>query len=509
MHDFFERDAPPNDGASFPSPRPFQIEAHEALREGFRAGHKRQCVAAPTGAGKLYLGLRVCHEALQKGRRALLVADRTTLIDQASDTASSYGLAHHGVVQANHWRTDPSAPLQIASIQTLASRGWPEADVIVVDECHTLYREWVNRAMQTNAAVIGLTATPFARGMGKIFSQLINATVMRQLVDDSVLVPLRVFSCIRPDMRGAATTGGEWTDTAAEERGMSIVGDVVAEWSRLASDRKTIVFGSTIAHCEEICRQFNEAGVMAAVFTSNTKPDERRALLEEYRRHDSAIRVLVSVEALAKGFDVRDVGCVCDCRPLRKSFSTFVQMVGRGLRASPETNKTDCILLDFSGNVIRFGNDFERLFHEGIESLDAGEMLDRTVRDDADDEQEDRGCPECGYSPFMRRCMSCGHEARKVPLVEHEAGEMVEIRIGKTKYADDPRHLWEQVAAYARAHSPPGKRQGRAWHLYRQIAGTEPPRWYDVENAPDVEISPAVRGKIRSLNIAYARRKSS
>jgi superfamily II DNA or RNA helicase len=138
-------------------------------------------------------------------------------------------------------------------------------------------------------------------------------------------------------MAGAATAGGEWTDKAAEERGMAIVGDVVTEWLRFAENRKTIVFGATIRHCEELAQQFINQGVMAAVFTSETTAKERQLLLDEYRKHDSHLKILISVEALAKGFDVPDVGCVCDARPLRKSLSTAIQMWGRGLRSSPDT----------------------------------------------------------------------------------------------------------------------------------------------------------------------------
>lgn len=500
-------EAPNYASTSFPVPREFQVAAHEALREGFRAGHRRQAVMAPTGAGKAYLGLRVCHEALVTGHRATFVADRTTLIEQVSATADRFGLSAHGVIQADHWRTDPSLPFQIASVQTLASRGWPESEVIVIDECHSLYRGWTEHVLKTEAAVIGLSATPFAKGMGRIFTRLINATTMSELVDTGVLVPMRIFSCTKPDMAGAATSGGEWTDAAAAERGMAIIGDVVAEWTKLATDRKTIVFGATIAHCEEICRQFNETGVLAAVFTSHTKPSERKALLDEYRKRDSALRVLVSVEALAKGFDVPDVGCVCDCRPLRRSLSTAIQMWGRGLRSSPETGKKDCLLLDFSGNIIRFAADFENIYHSGLSALDAGEKLDKEIRRDTA-EKEPKSCPECGYSPFSGRCMSCGHEVVKASMIEHEAGEMQEIRIGRTKYADDHQHLWEQCCTYARGHSAPDKQQGRAWHLYKSIVGIAPPRYFSLDGTPDVPITAAVLNKIRSINIAFRNRRN-
>ena len=198
-----------DDETSFPTPRSFQLSAHESLRQGFRDGHKNQIIMAPTGAGKTYLGLRICHEAMQRGRRAVFLCDRTTLINQTSSVAERYGLTEHGIIQANHWRRQPEQLLQIASAQTIAKREyWPQLDVLVVDEAHTQYKVWTDYAMESGAAVIGLSATPFSNGLGKIFTNLINATTMHDLTQSGVLVPMRIFSCTKPDMRGAATVGG-------------------------------------------------------------------------------------------------------------------------------------------------------------------------------------------------------------------------------------------------------------------------------------------------------------
>ena len=323
-------DAPNYASTSFPPPRPFQQAAHEALRQGYRDGHKNQMIMAPTGAGKTYLGHRIAHEALVKGGKVVFMCDRTTLINQTSKAADAYGLAAHGIVQANHWRRNTEMPYRIASAKTVEKRGyWPEADVIIIDEAHTQNKVWIEHVNETQAAVIGLSATPFSAGLGNLFSNLINATTMHELTQSGVLVPMRVLSCKRADMRGAATAGGEWTDAAAEERGMEIIGDVVTDWLKFGQNRKTIVFGATIKHCKELARQFLDAGVMAAVFTSETTAPERERLLREYSKRDSTLRVLISVEALAKGFDVPDVGCVVDCRPLRKSLSTFMQLLLR------------------------------------------------------------------------------------------------------------------------------------------------------------------------------------
>lgn len=488
--------------SAFPEPRPFQVAAHESLRAGRKSGHKNQVLMAPTGAGKTYLGLRIAHEALAKGSRVIFVCDRTTLINQTSETADRYGLHEHGVIQASHWRFNPEYRLQIASAQTLQNRGWPDADVIIIDECHTQMKVVTDHITTCDASVIGLSATPFSAGLGRIYSNLINATTMHELTQSGVLVPMRVFSCTRANMEGAATHGGEWTDKAAEERGMAIIGDVVAEWLKFGDNRKTIVFGSTIRHCEEIASQFNAVGVMAAVFTSKTSDAERKELLDEYRQPDSPLKILVSVEALAKGFDVPTVGCVVDCRPLRKSLSTAIQMWGRGLRGAPGHDKTDCILLDHSGNIIRFMEDFSNIYYNGLSALDDGEKLDKSVRKDAQDEVP-KGCPSCGFSPFAKRCICCGYERQPTALVESEAGEMREIMLGKKKLADDALHLWQQVCAYASANSAPDKQKGRAAHLYRDMTGKWPPRHFRFDPEVQVPITNNVLNQIRRKNIAY------
>jgi hypothetical protein len=334
------------------------------------------------------------------------------------------------------------------------------------------------------------------------------AATMAELVDAKVLVPMKVFSCVRPNMAGAETANGEWTSKAAESRELEIIGDVVSEWSKYAYGRKTIVFGPTIVYCEELVRKFNDAGIMAAVFSSRTTPAERKALLAEYSKPDGDLHVLVSVEALAKGFDSPAVSCVCDCRPLRKSLSTAIQMWGRGLRSSESTGKEDCILLDFSGNILRFGAEFEGFYHSGIQSLDDGERLDKKVRKEPD-ESEAKPCPECGHSPFHGKCMSCGHEIQRSSGIIQIAGVMHEIHIGKGKTGMSAANLWAEVCSYARKHSAPEKQKWRAKNLFKDIAGKEPPAGFNIQTAPDVEISREVSNKIRQLNMAFAMRRAA
>ncbi|MDD4892764.1 MAG: DEAD/DEAH box helicase [Candidatus Rickettsiella isopodorum] len=483
----------------FPEPREFQKVAHKKLQDSAHM-HRRQLIMAPTGAGKTFLALRIINEALKKNKRALFVCDRITLIDQTSQVAYNYGMQEHGIIQGNHWMTNPDLPFQIASAQTLASRGWrDDYDVIVIDEAHTMHKTWVDYVKTCDAFVIALSATPFSKGLGNIFTNLVNAATMHELVESKILVPMRVFSCTKIDMSGIKTNG-DWTDLQAEQRGMEIIGNVVLDWKKFGNDKKTIVFGATINHCQEMANQFNNSGVNAAIFCSDTKDDERKALLKEYRKPDSKIKVLISVEALSKGFDVPDVGCVCDVRPLRKSLSTAMQMWGRGMRSSD--GKTELRLLDFSGNIIRFQEDFTDIYFNGLDALDVGEKLDKKVRKDTEEKSQSQ-CPKCGNSPFYKRCMSCGYEHKQTCTIESIPGVMNEIELCKKYNSGDLRNLWNQIATSVKKGTTNElKKKEYAKNLFKSITGAkECPYNYDI--APIVPVSRKVSGKIKALKVAY------
>lgn len=453
--------------------------------------------------------MMLIHESLKKGKRATFVCDRTALINQTSAVADSLGLTQHAIIQANHPRRDNSMPFQIASIQTIQARGyWPQSDLVVMDECHTVYAAAAEFLEKRTVPVLGLTATPCTAGLGKLYTNVVNAATMDELTREGILVPLRILTCVTPDMTDAKTAGGEWTAKAASERELTIVGDVVAEWVKHGEGRKTIAFGADIAYCTELVRRFNEIGINAACYTSETPDDERAELVREFTKPDSAIRILASVSALAKGFDVKDVGCIIDARPLRKSLSEVVQMWGRGLRSSPETGKKDCILLDHSGNAIRFHDDFVDVYFNGFGELSQAEKMDTRPRQEPED-WEPSGCPQCHHKPFRRRCLSCGYEKPKQTLIDSTPGQMQEIMIGKRKAAENEADLWAQLCSYARANLRTEKKAGWCWYKFQDITGRKPPRSFSFDSAPDVPVSPALINKLKSLRIAYARRRAA
>lgn len=502
--------APDFSAVTMPTPRACQTRAIAQLRDGFRNGHRQQVLVMPTGSGKTITAMMLIHESLKKGKRATFVCDRSALINQTSAVADSLGLTCHAIVQANHPRRDNSMPFQIASMQTIQARGyWPEGDLVVLDECHTIYSAAAEMLERGNRTVLGLTATPCTRGLGKLYSNVVNAATMDELTRDGILVPLRILTCVTPDMAGAKTSGGEWTAKAASERELTIVGDVVAEWVKHGEDRKTIAFGADIPYCSELVSRFNKAGIRAAAYTSETCDSERQDLIEEYAERDSRLKVLTSVAALAKGFDQKDVSCIIDARPLRKALSEVIQMRGRGVRSSPETNKHDCILLDFSGNALRFHDDFVDVYFNGFGELSMAEKMDAKPRPEPTEDFEPSGCPKCGHKPFRRICMKCKYEKVTASLVDSTPGEMKEITIGGKVVAADKRDLWFQLCTYAKQNVRSDKKAGWAWWKFQEITGEKPSHSFPrFDSAPIVAVSAGTIGKLKSMRIAYHKGKA-
>lgn len=485
----------------FPELWPHQVETYATLK-AWAKEFKKLIIYLPTGGGKTLVAMFLVRATLLKGKRVCFVCDRTALIDQTCAVADRLGIPY-GVMQAQHPLTDASKNFQICSAQTMARRKWPHFDVIIVDEAHCLYKSWTKHVEETDAFVIGLSASPFSKGLKKLFHKIVNSATMAELTEGGYLTPMRVFSCVRPDMAGAETANGEWTPKAVEERGRAIIGDVVKEWAQYAYGQKTFIFGGTIKHCEELCGKFNDAGILAAVYCSETPDEERREIMQEFRRSESELMVLLSVACLEKGVDCPEVTCIGDARPLRESFSTFIQMIGRGLRAFP--GKTHMTLLDFSGNILRFREDFEDLYYNGLGDLLAGEVLDKKIRQEPDEAKDPCKCPKCGSIPFYKRCVACGHEKVVQSMIEHDVGVMKEILVGKRVAASNKEDLWAQACTYTRKHGKPETAHGRALYIYESMAGELPPKHWRHEKTPDVEISKATLGKIRSQQIRYVK----
>jgi superfamily II DNA or RNA helicase len=484
--------------------RDYQTRAFDQARDAVRQGHKRILIVAPTGSGKTVIASALMEMVKTKGNRASFVVDRLSLIQQTSDTFDRYGL-DHGVIQGGHIRFRPGMPLQLCSVQTLGRRRWPETHVDVFDEAHVLHQTHKARMDERQSIVIGLTATPFTRGLGKWFDVVINVTTTRKLIEAGWLAPYRVFSCVEPDMSGVAVKStGEWDDKQASGKALEVVGDVVAEYLQHGEDRKFICSGVDTAHVDELARQFLAAGINVATYTYKDDVEDRADVTVEFRKPDSKIRGLITVTAASRGFDIPDVSCIIMARPLRKSLAEHIQLFGRGLRIAD--GKKDCVILCHSGNMARFWQETEEFFDVGLAELDDGKKKEKKAEKKA--EAEPVKCPQCRtlHKP-MPFCPVCGHEYERKSAVQHVPGTLKEL-VATGDQQILRRKLWPEIVGYVLESTQDVERaQRKAQAIYREITGDFARA--RVETTTPAEPSIELRRKIKANTIRWAKARQS
>lgn len=487
-------------------------QAREKIASGYRSG----VIAAPCGFGKSVVACAFIEAAVAKGKRVWFGVDRQILVNDMSAKLFSYGI-NHGVVMANHPNFRPALPAQVVSLQTVEKRGWADdIDLLIVDEAHANMRASLLAFVKSSprTKILALTATPFHPGMGDIYEFVVNPTTTNKQIDEGFLVPLKIYACEEADMTGARVVAGEWADDEVASRGIKIVGDIVQTWHQktlelFGKPEKTIVFSANVAHGAEIVKSFSECGFhFRQISYLDTDPDARDELILEFRKPDSSIHGLVSCGVLTRGFDVTDVKIGIMARPLRKSFSEFIQQVGRIQRAHP--GKEFGLLLDHAGNVGRFGDEMGALFQDGVQDLINAPDAKPPRKEKSADEKKEIFCPSCGlhWRVGAITCLGCGHERKPLSVIETVHGIAKEVFIGKTKVANDRCHLYAQCVSYARSYGNPATAKGRAAHLFRDMAGAWPDG-FSYERTHNVDVTRAVLGQIQRKKIAFAKARQA
>lgn len=492
--------------------RPRQAKALDMLRDSFRAGSRKTVIQAPCGFGKTIIGAHMIDGALRKRNRVGFCVPMISLIDQTFERFRANGISpgDMGVMQGNHpWRR-PHAPIQICSIQTLASRGFPETAFNIVDECHIRFAaldRWMRGS--PDKLFVGLSATPWARGMGEVWNDLVIPATIRELIDDGLLSPFRVFAASHPDLSGVKTVAGDYHEgQLAEIMGeRKIVADVVANWLAKGEDRQTLCFAVDLAHAGKLAQEFTEAGVSSAYIDGQTERAERQAIMAAYSRGE--IKVICSVGTMTTGVDV-PCQCLILARPT-KSEMLFVQIIGRGLRTEP--GKRDCIIFDHTDTHLRLGMVTD-IYHAELRT-DARdrEKAEREKTEPTEKTPLPRECSACGtlIPPATRACPTCGAVPMRHNTVEAADGELYEY--GTERPPGDAAEARAMTAldrikaqgkqdVYSQLVGMQGTRSdGWVAHKYRDIFGVWPRGLERKATAATVEL----KSYVHHMNIKFAK----
>lgn len=473
--------------------RPHQSAAIALSKRAILSGWDRFVVQMATGAGKTRTAAEIVSGALAKGKRVAFTVPAISLVDQTVAAFEAEGIDAIGVMQANHVRTNRAQPVQVVSVQTLNRRQRPEADVVIVDECHVQHKpvlEWM-ADRDARRVFIGLSATPWARGMADHWQGLVVPVTMQELIDAQFLSPFRVYAPSSPDLSGVKIVAGDYHEGQLADvmGGASIVADVVQTWKQRAQGLPTLVFAVNRAHAAQLVQQFADAGVAMGYCDANTDIVERQFLFRQMARGD--ISGIVNIGTLTTGVDA-DVRCVVLARPT-KSEMLFVQMIGRGLRMAP--GKAEALILDHADNHARMG--FVTDIHH--DKLLSGKDKQHPTKQDKG-EVTPRPCPSCGALKKGGACPSCGFKPERKSEVEVEAGELIEFRAKPPKHNREEKQKFWSMAQHVDRERGKGGKLAKA--LYRSKFGVWPQGLSDSPMKPDG----AFLSYEHSRRIAFAKR---
>ena len=149
-----------------------------------------------------------------------------------------------------------------------------------IDEAHKIfnfYGKWFTDPAWKDVPFIGLSATPWAKGLGRLYQELIIAATTQDLIDLGYLSKFRVFAPAHPDLKGVRTVAGDYHegDLGTVMDKVPLVADIVSTWLKHGVGRPTLCFAVNRIHAQHIRDKFEEAGVRAGYVDCFSTPSER------------------------------------------------------------------------------------------------------------------------------------------------------------------------------------------------------------------------------------------
>lgn len=398
-------------------------------------------------------------DAACAGWPVLFCAHRRELIFQPAACLAEAGVAAEqvGLIIAGE-RENRSAPIQIASVDTLINRQFPPARLVIIDEAHRALAASYRKILERYAAacVVGLTATPYrgdGRGLGEVFDELVVTLSYRELVEEGYLVAPEVWTTAAlPDLEGVPALGGDYDPIhlGARCNQRHIVGDIVEHWRRLGGGAPTLAFAVNVAHAGAIAKAFSDAGVRAATVHGGTRVAERAAAFTGLA--DGSIAVVANCDVATEGTDIPCVKTVILARPTM-SLRVYLQQCGRGSRPHGEL---PFVVLDHAGCAVQYGlpQDDREWSLEGRKrsTIDACRLPPAWA------------CPACfGVNPISASvCERCG-TARVVP-----ARPQPKTVAGRLELAATDGDRWDVIVEWWHQ-----RNKGRALPLHPYVCVTE------------------------------------
>lgn len=334
--------------------RPYQQQAKDAIFSEWENGIKKTLLVLPTGCGKTIVFAKVAEECVKGGSRVLILAHRGELLDQAADKiGKSTGLGC-ATEKAEQTCIGSWFRIVVGSVQSMMREKrlnqFPNNyfNTIIIDEAHHCISESYQKVLRhfPDAEVLGVTATPDRgdmQNLGTVFESLAYEYTLPRAIKEGYLAPIKAVTIpLKIDMSAVGVQAGDFKSGDIATALDPYLESIAEEMAKYCSDKKTVVFLPLVKTSQKFRDILNNHGFRAAEVNGDSK--DRAKILEAFDKDQ--YNVLCNSMLLTEGWDCPSVDCIVVLRPT-KVRSLYCQMVGRGTRLSPETNKDHLLLLDF------------------------------------------------------------------------------------------------------------------------------------------------------------------
>lgn len=365
-------------------------------------------ILMPTGTGKSLVIADTFTDIITANPSAkiiMLTHVKELIVQNFEKLKSWWPTAPAGIYSAGIGKKEHYYPITYAGIASVEK--CPELfgrlDVICIDEAHlispseaTMYRRFIayHKNRNPKLMVLGLTATGFRLGQGALIEPIampdgtfkdplfthvcFNATTLKAFnwfIEQGYLCRLTSpRPKIQIDISEVKLVGREFNQkqlqAASDKADLNIaVCEEIIERAYDGNRGTWLIFASGIDHVVHIAGILTDLGVRTTHVHSKMTPKERDYNIEAYKAGEYT--AMVNNGILTTGFDHPPIDLIGDLQATTSS-GKHVQKGGRGTRpdyadgfdldtqegrllAIQQSNKKDCLFLDFVGNTARLG----------------------------------------------------------------------------------------------------------------------------------------------------------
>lgn len=371
-------------------PRYYQETSIHKVIEAILEGKKKILLAMATGTGKTYIAFQITWKLVKSShfKKILYITDRIFLRDQAHNNEFyPFGNARAIIKEGKAPKT---RDIYFSMYQSLYSeqedkrlyQEYPSDffDLIIIDECHRSgFGTW-NEILKhfKDAVQIGMTATPKRDDnidTYAYFGEPVYSYSMGQGIEDGFLAPFHIHRILtsvdkeglhldearyqgaqiyipeEADVKEFYTMEDFEREIILPDRTSQICEHLANLLRNFGAMQKTIIFCVTMDHAAEVSKelqnQFFDLGYSDYSVRIVSEEPEVKAIYEKFQDSDKPVPVIATtVDLLTTGVDVPSVQNIVIIKPI-SSKVVFKQIVGRGCRIDPNTNKYFFRIIDY------------------------------------------------------------------------------------------------------------------------------------------------------------------